>query len=61
MGFFLRTDDLDATYREWTSKGVTFIEEPRHKEYGTVAVFEVLFGNEWDLTQPKHRPRSATG
>ena len=52
VGFFLRTDDFDATYREWTSKDVTFIEEPRHEEYGIVAVFEDLYGNKWDLIQP---------
>jgi uncharacterized glyoxalase superfamily protein PhnB len=52
VGFFLRTDDFDATYRKWTSKGVTFIEEPRHEDYGTVAVFEDLYGNKWDLIQP---------
>ena len=52
VGFFLRTDDFDATYRDWTSKGVIFVEEPRHEEYGTVAVFEDLYGNKWDLIQP---------
>jgi hypothetical protein len=34
------------------AKGVRFREEPRHETYGTVAVFEDLYGNKWDLLQP---------
>jgi len=41
---------LDAFAR---SKGVTFMEPPRHEPYGTVAVFRDLFGNLWDLIEPK--------
>ncbi|MDQ0019720.1 Uncharacterised protein [Pantoea agglomerans] len=33
------------------SKGVTFSQEPREEEYGTVVVFEDLYGNRWDLYQ----------
>ena len=36
-----------------TSAGVQFLERPRHEAYGTVAVFEDLYGNRWDLLQPK--------
>jgi hypothetical protein len=32
--------------------GVRFLEAPRHEPYGTVAVFEDLYGNKWDLIQP---------
>lgn len=32
--------------------GVRFLEEPRHEVYGSVAVFEDLYGNRWDLLQP---------
>ena len=35
------------------AKGVTFDEAPRHEAYGTVAVFADLYGNRWDLIEPK--------
>lgn len=35
-----------------TAAGVTFLEEPRHEPYGSVAVFQDLHGNRWDLLQP---------
>ncbi len=34
------------------SAGVRFVEEPRREPYGTVAVFEDLYGNRWDLIEP---------
>jgi hypothetical protein len=34
-------------------KGVSFLEEPRREPYGTVAVFADLYGNRWDLIEPK--------
>ena len=52
VGFFLYTDDFTATYGSMMAKGVNFIEEPRHEAYGSVAVFEDLVGNRWDLIQP---------
>jgi lactoylglutathione lyase len=48
---FLHTDDFWRDYRELTSRGVRFTEEPRREEYGTVAVFLDLYGNKWDLVQ----------
>ena len=48
---FLRTDDFWRDYRELRSRGVRFVEEPRQEAYGTVAVFEDLHGNKWDLVQ----------
>jgi hypothetical protein len=33
--------------------GVTFLEEPRHEPYGSVAVFRDLYGNKWDLLELK--------
>ena len=36
-----------------TGKGVKFVREPKEEEYGTVAVFEDLYGNKWDLLQLK--------
>ena len=50
---FLHTDDFWRDYRAMCAKGVKFKEEPREENYGTVAVFEDLYGNRWDLLQPK--------
>jgi lactoylglutathione lyase len=50
---FLHTDDFWRDYREMQSRGVKFKEEPRHEVYGTVAVFEDLYGNKWDLLELK--------
>ena len=49
---FLYTDDFWRDYRSMTANGVKFIREPRNEPYGTVAVFEDLYGNRWDLLQP---------
>jgi catechol 2,3-dioxygenase-like lactoylglutathione lyase family enzyme len=48
---FLGTDDFWRDYNEMTSKGVNFVREPKEEPYGTVAVFEDLYGNLWDLIQ----------
>lgn len=48
---FLETDDFWRDYREMLERGVVFREEPRLEAYGTVAVFEDLYGNAWDLLQ----------
>ena len=48
---FLHTDDFHRDYREMTARGVKFCEAPREESYGTVAVFEDLYGNRWDLLQ----------
>jgi hypothetical protein len=50
---FLHTDDFAGDHARMSAAGVTFLEEPRHEAYGTVAVFEDLSGNRWDLLQPK--------
>lgn len=50
---FLHTDDCWRDYRAMTSRGVTFTEDPRVEPYGTVAVFQDLYGNKWDLVQPR--------
>ncbi|MFF5438962.1 VOC family protein [Streptomyces achromogenes] len=52
VGFFLHTDDFARDHARMTTAGVTFLEEPRHEPYGTVAVFQDLYGNRWDLLQP---------
>lgn len=48
---FLGTDDFWRDYHEMTEKGIHFVREPRQADYGTVAVFEDLYGNLWDLIQ----------
>ncbi len=50
---FLETDDFARDHAAMTSAGVRFHEAPRHEAYGMVAVFEDLYGNLWDLIQPK--------
>jgi catechol 2,3-dioxygenase-like lactoylglutathione lyase family enzyme len=52
VGFFLQTDNFERDFTEWTARGVKFRELPRHEVYGTVAVFEDVYGNTWDLIQP---------
>jgi len=49
---FLSTDDFWRDYNEMQSVGVHFVREPKTEAYGTVAVFEDLYGNLWDLIQP---------
>lgn len=48
---FLNTDDFDSDHARMTAAGVRFLEAPRREPYGTVAVFEDLYGNRWDLIQ----------
>jgi catechol 2,3-dioxygenase-like lactoylglutathione lyase family enzyme len=50
---FLETDDFARDHAAMTKAGVHFREAPRHEPYATVAVFEDLYGNAWDLLQPK--------
>ena len=49
---FLQTDDFWRDYNEMRAKGITFIREPSVQPYGTVSVFEDLYGNLWDLIGP---------
>ncbi|CAK2395237.1 VOC family protein [Vibrio crassostreae] len=53
---FLNTDDFWRDYERMTSLGINFVREPKEQGYGTVAVFEDLYGNLWDLLQlnPEH-------
>lgn len=48
---FLNTDDFWRDYEIYRARGVKFHEQPRTEVYGTVAVFEDLYGNKWDLLQ----------
>jgi catechol 2,3-dioxygenase-like lactoylglutathione lyase family enzyme len=48
---FLDTDDFARDHAAYSARGVAFVEAPRAEDYGTVAVFEDLYGNRWDLIQ----------
>ncbi len=48
---FLQTDDFWRDYRRMLSAGIRFVRPPREEPYGTVAVFEDLYGTRWDLLQ----------
>ena len=50
---FLHTDDFRRDHAAYKERGVTFVEGPRQEPYGTVAVFTDLYGNRWDLIEPK--------
>ena len=50
---FLNTDDFWRDYDALSRKGVVFRRSPAEEPYGTVAVFEDLYGNLWDLIQPR--------
>lgn len=50
---FLHTDDFWRDFRRYRERGVVFVREPREESYGTVAVFRDLYGNLWDLLQPR--------
>ncbi|MGN7919120.1 MULTISPECIES: VOC family protein [Lysobacter] len=53
VGFFLHTDDFWRDHAAMVGHGVRFMETPRVETYGTVAVFEDLYGNRWDLLELK--------
>ena len=48
---FLYTDNFQRDYDAYRAKGVKFVREPKVESYGTVAVFQDLYGNLWDLVQ----------
>lgn len=52
VGFFLETDDFVRDHALYAARGVRFLEAPRAEPYGTVAVFQDLYGNKWDLIEP---------
>lgn len=53
VGFFLHTTDFDADHARMQAASVKFLEEPRRETYGSVAVFEDLYGNRWDLLEQR--------
>ncbi len=48
---FLYTDDFWRDYQKMTGRNIRFVRQPVTEPYGTVAVFEDLYGNLWDLIQ----------
>lgn len=50
---FLHTDDFWRDYNKMKENGVKIVREASEEVYGTVAVFEDLYGNLWDLVEPK--------
>ena len=50
---FLQTDDFRRDYQRMLDAGVNFVQPPREEAYGTVVVFEDLYGTRWDLVQYK--------
>ncbi len=52
---FLYTDSMERDYALYRQRGVVFVREPATAPYGTVAVFKDLYGNLWDLIEPKSR------
>ena len=53
---FLHTDDFWRDHRRYRERGVVFVREPQEEPYATVAVFRDLYGNLWDLLQPRSVP-----
>ncbi|MDZ4793917.1 MAG: VOC family protein [Bacteroidota bacterium] len=52
---FLYTDDFGRDHKVMKEKGIVFVREPVTEPYGTVAVFQDLYGNLWDLIEPKNK------
>ena len=50
---FLHTDDFDRDYQLYKAQGVEFVRAPMDAPYGRVAVFKDLYGNLWDLIEPR--------
>lgn len=50
---FLHTDDFWRDYERYKANGIVFVREPKDEAFGTAAVFKDLYGNLWDLVQPK--------
>ena len=53
VAFFLETGDFARDHAAMQARGVEFLEAPRHESYATVAVFRDLYGNRWDLLEPR--------
>lgn len=56
---FLYTDDFWRDYERFRAQGIEFVRPPKEEVYGTVAVFKDLYGNLWDLLEPKQEDWSS--
>jgi len=54
VGFFLYTDNFQAIYQLFLSRGIEFTEKPRNETFGQVVVFKDKYGNKWDLIEDKN-------
>ena len=52
---FLFTDDFQRDYEKMSARNIKFVRPPQEEDYGTVAVFEDLYGNLWDLLEPSEK------
>lgn len=55
---FLHTDNIKRDHKSMIDQGIEFVREPTVEPYGTVAVFKDLYGNLWDLIEPKSKKGS---
>lgn len=53
---FLHTDNLARDYQNLLDQGIKIVRPPSVETYGTVTVFEDLYGNLWDLIEPANKP-----
>lgn len=53
VALFLHTEDFDRDHALMAARGVDFVESPREESYGKVVVFRDLYGNRWDLVEPR--------
>lgn len=56
---FLFTDDFWRDYHRMVEKNVNFVRPPKEEVYGIVAVFKDLYGNQWDLLEPKENNKKS--
>lgn len=61
VGFFLFTDDFWRDYNKMIERDIHFVRPPTEFNYGTVAVFEDLYGNLWDLIEPNGNNKGLMG
>ena len=58
---FLFTDDFWRDYNAMMDKGINFVRLPKEEPYGVVGVFEDIYGNLWDLLEPKEINKGVIG
>ena len=51
---FLYTDNFQRDFENLQKQNIKIIRQPITEAYGTVAVFEDLYGNLWDLIEPSN-------